>query len=173
MPVATVIAWIEAAHPADPARYQRDTTVAFSATGGKTTCPTDSKHTGGMVSCLVELTSPPPRPDTAYGEWKGGWVNFDGIHLQVGAARADPGPFRAGAGAELADPDSLAWPPATAAAAPIGAAWCVRTTRTNRRPGSAPPACGRMGAYGRCHRLMASASRSTAAEAGRSAPVTR
>lgn len=108
-PIAAVITWIEAAHPADPARYQLDGNVAFSATGGKARCTTDAKHTVGLLSCLVELTSPPPRPDTAYGEWKGGWVDFDGTNLQVGSARADPGPFLAGTGTPLADGDSLSF----------------------------------------------------------------
>ena len=70
---------------------------------------TDSKHTGGALACLVDLTSPPPRPDTAYGEWKGGWIDFDGTNLQVGSARADPGPFINGNGPELANGDSLSF----------------------------------------------------------------
>lgn len=106
-PIAAVIAWIKAAHPADPARYQLDGNVAFSAPGGKVKCTTDSRHIAGLLSCLVNLTTPPPRPDTAYGDWKGGWVDFDGTSLQVGAARADPGPFLAGTGAELSGGDSL------------------------------------------------------------------
>jgi hypothetical protein len=57
----------------------------------------------------VNLTNPPPRPDTAYGDWKGGWVDFDGTNLQVGAARADPGPFINGNGPELANGDSLSF----------------------------------------------------------------
>ncbi|BDE14415.1 MULTISPECIES: hypothetical protein [Mycobacterium] len=108
-PIAAVIAWIEAAHPADPRRYKLDADIAFSAPASKTRCTTDAKHTAGLLSCLVELGSPPPRPDTAYGEWKGGWVDFDGTDLQVGSARADPGPFLAGTGAELALGDSLAF----------------------------------------------------------------
>jgi hypothetical protein len=108
-PITGVIAWIEAGRPADPARYQLDGNVAFSAAHGKTKCTTDAKHTAGLLSCLVALTNPPPRPDTAYGEWKGGWVDFDGNNLHVGAARADPGPFLAGTGAELADGDSLSF----------------------------------------------------------------
>lgn len=38
---------------------------------------------------------------------EGGWVDFDGIHLQVGSARADPGPFVYGNGPELANGDTL------------------------------------------------------------------
>ena len=108
-PIAAVIAWIEAAHPADVTRYQLDGNTAFSAAGGKAKCTTDAKHAAAQLSCLVELASPPPRPETAYGEWKGGWVDFDGAHLQVGAARADPGPFLAGTGAELPDGDSVSF----------------------------------------------------------------
>jgi hypothetical protein len=118
-PISDVIAWIEAGHPADPARYHavtRDgvttalgTDIAFSVPAAKLACTTDSKHTGGALTCLVDLTNPPPRPDTAYGEWKGGWVDFDGTNLQVGAARADPGPFVNGNGPELAGGDTLSY----------------------------------------------------------------
>ena len=63
----------------------------------------------GALVCLVDLAKRPPRPDTAYGEWKGGWVNFDGVNLQVGQARGDPGPFVTGNGPELANGDSLSY----------------------------------------------------------------
>ncbi|QLL05419.1 hypothetical protein [Mycobacterium vicinigordonae] len=106
-PIGTVIAWIEAAHPVDTGRYKLGADIAFNAAASKTRCTTDTTHTAGLLSCLVELASPPPRPDTAYGEWKGGWVDFDGSNLQVGSVRADPGPFLAGTGAELANGDSL------------------------------------------------------------------
>lgn len=106
-PIATVITWIEAARPADPARYQLDGNVAFSTPASKAKCTTDAKHAVGLLSCLVDLSSPPPRPETAYGEWKGGWVDFTGTNLQIGASRGDPGPFLAGTGAELASGDSL------------------------------------------------------------------
>src|SRR6516165_6460106 len=96
--ISDVIAWIEAGQPADPGRYHSvtregtttslGTDIALTATAGKVSCMTDSKHTGGALACLVNLTNPPPRPDTAYGEWKGGWVDFDGTNLQVGSARA-------------------------------------------------------------------------------------
>jgi len=118
-PMSDVIAWIEAGHPADPGRYHSATRdgvstplgddIGFTAAGGKVSCITDSKHTAGTVSCLVKLTNPPPAPPTAYGEWKGGWVDFDGTSLQVGASRADPGPFITGNGPELAGGDSLSF----------------------------------------------------------------
>ena len=117
--ISDVIAWIEAAHPPDPGRYhtatrdgastQLGSDIALTANAGKVSCMTDSKHTGGALACLVQLTNPPPRPDTAYGEWKGGWVDFDGTNLQVGSARADPGPFINGNGPELTNGDSLSF----------------------------------------------------------------
>lgn len=117
--ISDVIAWIEAGHPADPGRYHtatRDgaatplgTDIAFSGAAGKVSCTTDSQHTGGALLCLVNLTAPPPAPATAYGKWQGGWVTFDGTGLQVGSARADPGPFVNGNGPELANGDSLSF----------------------------------------------------------------
>lgn len=117
--ISDVIAWIEAGHPADPGRYHTATRdgattplgddIAFTAMAGKASCMTDSKHTGGAVACLVTLTNPPPPPATAYGEWKGGWVDFDGMNLRVGASRGDPGPFINGNGPELANGESLSF----------------------------------------------------------------
>jgi hypothetical protein len=117
--ISDVIAWIEAGHPADPSRYHTATRegattslgndIALSAQASKVACMTDSKHTGGALACLVALTNPPPRPETAYGEWKSGWVDFDGTHLQVGSARGDPGPFINGNGPELVNGDSLSF----------------------------------------------------------------
>jgi hypothetical protein len=117
--ISDVIAWIEAGHPADPARYHNVTRdgvttplgndLAFTVPAAKVVCTTDSKHTGSALACLVDLANPPPRPETAYGEWKGGWVDFDGTNLQIGEARGDPGPFVNGNGAELANGDSLSY----------------------------------------------------------------
>ncbi len=121
--ISDVIAWIEAGHPTDPSRYHTATRdgattplgsdIALTANAGngagKVSCMTDSQHSGGALACLVDLATPPPRPDTAYGEWKGGWVDFDGKNLQVGSARADPGPFIYGNGLELANGDSLSF----------------------------------------------------------------
>ncbi|MEE6179591.1 hypothetical protein [Mycobacterium sp. 050134] len=117
--MSDVIAWIEAGHPADPGRYHSATRdgvatplgddVAFTAKAAQASCTTDAKHAGGALLCLVRLTSPPPRPETAYGDWQGGWVAFDGTTLQVGASRGDPGPFVNGDGPELANGDTLSF----------------------------------------------------------------
>jgi hypothetical protein len=118
-PISDVIGWIEAGHPADPGRYHTMTRdgagtplgndIALTTQAGKVSCTTDSKHTGGALVCLIDLTNPPPRPDTAYGEWKGGWVDFDGTTLQVGSSRGDPGPFVNGNGPELGSGESLSF----------------------------------------------------------------
>jgi len=110
-PVGDVIAWIEAGDTADAADYHvamRDGTttdlgedVAFVTPSGTTNCMTDSRYSAGAVACLVDLTDPPPQPDDAYGEWKGGWVDFDGTSVAVGSVHGDPGPFTAGTGTEL------------------------------------------------------------------------
>src|SRR6185312_5614733 len=117
--ISDVIAWIEAGHPADPGRYHTATRdgagtplgddIALTGAAGKVSCATDSQHTGGSLVCLVKLTTPPPAPATAYGQWQGGWVTFDGVNLQVGSARGDPGPFVNGNGPELANGDSLSF----------------------------------------------------------------
>jgi hypothetical protein len=117
--ISDVIAWIEAGHPADPGRYHTATRdgaatplgddIALTGAAGKVSCATDSQHTGGAVVCLAKLTTPAPAPATAYGEWQAGWVTFDGVNLQIGAARADPGPFLNGNGPELANGDSLSF----------------------------------------------------------------
>jgi hypothetical protein len=117
--ISDVVAWIGAGHPADPGRFHTATRdgaatslgddIAFTTQAGKVSCTTDAKHTAGVLTCLVSLASPPPRPDTAYGEWQGGWVDFDGLNLQVGAARGDPGPFVNGNGPELANGDTLSF----------------------------------------------------------------
>lgn len=118
-PISDIIAWIEAGHPAAPGGFHSATRdgattplgddIAFTAVSGKVSCMTDAQHTGGALVCLVSLTNPPPAPSTSYGEWQGGWVDFDGVNLQVGASRADPGPFLSGNGSELTDGDSLAF----------------------------------------------------------------
>jgi hypothetical protein len=110
-PIGDVIAWIEAGTAADAAQFhvatrdgvttQLGDDVAFTTPSGKTKCMTDSKNSGGALACLVDLAVPPPRPEDAYGEWKGGWVDYDGANVAVGSVHGDPGPFSAGDGPVL------------------------------------------------------------------------
>jgi hypothetical protein len=110
-PMAEVIAWIEAGVVADSADYhvatrdgettQLGEDVAFTTPSGKTNCMTDSRHSDGALACLVDLADPPPRPDDAYGEWKGGWVDYDGKSVAVGSVHGDPGRFTVGSGPDL------------------------------------------------------------------------
>lgn len=113
-PIAEVITWIEAGRHADAAGYHSAThdgettdlgdDIAFSVPGESrrtTICMTDSDRQAGALACLVDLVKPPARPEAVYGQWKGGWVDFNGSTLQVGSAHGDPGPFRAGQGPEL------------------------------------------------------------------------
>ncbi|MGV0790924.1 hypothetical protein [Mycolicibacterium sp. XJ1819] len=110
-PVGDVIAFIEAGEQADPADYHTATRegvttdlgedVAFATPSGKTNCMTDSTHSDGALACLVDLVDPPPRPEDAYGEWKGGWVDYDGTSVTVGSVHGDPGRFIAGLGPDL------------------------------------------------------------------------
>ena len=107
-PIADVIAWVEAGAPADAGSYHSATRdgvttelgedVAFVTPSGKANCMTDSKYSAGALACLVDLKNPPPRPDDAYGEWKGGWIDYDGTSVAVGSVHGDPGPFTAGSG---------------------------------------------------------------------------
>ena len=116
-PIGDVIAFVEAGAPADPARYHSATRdgattdlgedVAFVTPSGKSNCMTDSKYSAGALACLVDLKNPPPRPEDAYGEWKGGWVDFDGKLIMVGRVKGDPGRFTAGTGPELPYGQSL------------------------------------------------------------------
>jgi len=118
-PISDVTAWVEAGAPADPSRYHSATRdgattdlgedVAFVTPSGKANCMTDSKHSEGALACLVNLKDPPPRPDDAYGEWKGGWVDYDGKLIMVGRVKGDPERFSAGSGAELSYGQSLAF----------------------------------------------------------------
>jgi hypothetical protein len=117
--MSAVVAWIEAGATADPAQYhsatrEGETTdlgadVAFVTPSGKTNCMTDIKYSDGALACLVALTNPPPRPEDAYGEWKGGWIDYDGKGVTVGSVHGDPGRFAAGSGQELPYGKSLAF----------------------------------------------------------------
>ncbi len=118
VPIAEVIAWIEAGPPIDAAQYhialrggvttELGDDIAFTTPAG-TTCMTDAKHGSPALACLVDLTDPPPRPPDVYGQWKGGWVDFDGAAVQVGSAHGDPGRFAAGQGRELPVDSSLSF----------------------------------------------------------------
>jgi len=118
-PMRDVIAWVEAGRAADAAQYHSATRdgattdlgedVAFVTPSGKTNCMTDAKYSQGALACLVDLTNPPPRPDDAYGQWKGGWVDYDGMSVQIGSVHGDPGRFTAGSGPELPYGQSLAF----------------------------------------------------------------
>src|ERR1700730_17432560 len=100
-PIGEVIAWVEEGAPADPGRYHSATRdgattdlggdVAFITPSGKANCMTDSKYSAGALACLVDLTNPPPRPEDAYGEWKGGWIDYDGKMLMLGRGKGGPG----------------------------------------------------------------------------------
>jgi hypothetical protein len=134
VPIAQVITWIEAAPPTDGAAYhvatrdgattQLGDDVAFVTPSGKTKCMTDAKHSAGALACLVDLTSPPPRPESAYGEWIGGWVDFDGAGVDVGSIHGDPGRFSVGTGPELPYGQSLAFGDYRCRADPV-ALYCV------------------------------------------------
>lgn len=118
VPIAQAIKWIEAAPPVDAARYHvalrggvtadLGDDVAFTTPAG-TTCMTDAKHSAPGLACLVNLTDPPKQPPDVYGQWKGGWVDFDGGTVLVGSAHGDPGRFANGRGAELPLDKSLSF----------------------------------------------------------------
>ncbi|WP_179469592.1 hypothetical protein [Mycolicibacterium vinylchloridicum] len=117
-PIAEAIKWIEAGPPIDAAQYhialrgsvttELGDDIAFTTPAG-TTCMTDANHGSPGLACLVELTDPPPRPPDVYGQWKGGWVDFDGAGVQVGSAHGDPGRFTYGQGRELPYDTSLSF----------------------------------------------------------------
>jgi hypothetical protein len=116
--IGDVIGWIERGTPADVAAHhtasrEGETTelgddVAFTGPSGTPNCMTDSRA-GGALACLVDLTDPPPQPADVYGQWKGGWVDFSGLSVEVGSPHGDPGRFNRGAGAELPNGQTLAF----------------------------------------------------------------
>ncbi|KMO84864.1 hypothetical protein BST22_09690 [Mycolicibacterium chubuense] len=114
-----VIRFIEGGAAADPGTFHvafRDgvTTrlgedIAFTAPSGAPLGTTQCLTVAGGLTCLLDLTSPPPRPTDAEGVWKAGWVEFPGTELRVGALRGDPGPFVNGSGTELPAGQSLSF----------------------------------------------------------------
>jgi hypothetical protein len=113
--ITDVVSWVEGGGAADRAKFRSATRegtttdlgddVAF--TSGKANCMTDSRFDGALA-CLVDLADPPPKPSTdVYGEWKGGWVDFEGATAEVGSVHGDPGRFSNGKGAELPAGQSL------------------------------------------------------------------
>ena len=117
--IAEVIAFIEAGRPADAGQFHTATRdgvttqlgndVAFTTPSGKTRCMTDSKHFDGALACLVDLTIPPLQPPDVYGQWKGGWVDYEGASLEIGSVHGDPGRFNSGTGPQLPYGQSLAF----------------------------------------------------------------
>jgi hypothetical protein len=116
--ISDVIAWIEAAAPADETGYHTatrdgvttalDPDVAFASPSGKANCMTDRRFDGALA-CLVDLVAPPPQPADIYGRWKGGWVDFEGPTVEVGSAHGDPGRFGSGAGQVLGYGEALSF----------------------------------------------------------------
>lgn len=108
---AAVAAWIDAGTRAEPDKFHTATRdgvattlhegVAFTTPGGQAQCMTDPKLGDGVLSCLLRLSDPAPRPIGSEGQWVPGWVDFTGTQINVGSLHADPGPFSVGAGPEL------------------------------------------------------------------------
>ena len=131
--IADVIAWIEAATPADPGGFREMTRdgvgtslgdqVAFATAGTESNCVTNRTRDGALA-CLVALSDPPPRPPDFPTAWKDNWVDFDGTVVDVGSGHGDPGPFADGTGAELSAGRSLAFGDYRCRADPSGL-YCV------------------------------------------------
>jgi hypothetical protein len=117
--IADVIAFIESGRAADVAQFHSATRegvttqlgedVAFTTPSGKSQCMTDSKNFGGALACLVDLSIPPLQPPDIYGQWKGGWVDFEGPSIEIGSAHGDPGRFNSGTGPQLPYGQALAF----------------------------------------------------------------
>ncbi|CPU58138.1 Probable lipoprotein LppI [Mycobacteroides abscessus] len=115
-PVAAVIAWIEAAAPADPANFRTveedgivtqldGDSVAFRLPGdlparALTGC-VSYRWSEPRFSCLGGVSNPPPKPPGIQGQWIGSWVDFDGKTVDIGSLHGDPGPFNNGNGKPL------------------------------------------------------------------------
>ncbi|MBB5912052.1 hypothetical protein BJY24_000919 [Nocardia transvalensis] len=111
-PFAAVDAWVQAAAPADPARFGTVTKdgkstplkgdVSFTSPSGKIKCTSDFREGLQGLNCLVDLKNPPKRPEgDSFGNWVGNWIDYSGTTLTVGSFHGDPGPFIYGYGAEL------------------------------------------------------------------------
>jgi len=110
-----VVRWVGAGSPAAADGFHTATRdgvstalgarLAFVTPSGTQCMTTDD--TASALACLVTLDEPPTQPADSYGYWVGGWVDFDGLHAQVGSAHADPGGFSTGSGARLAAGSSL------------------------------------------------------------------
>lgn len=110
-PIGAVAAWIDAGTPVEAGDFHSATRdgemtplpdgVAFSLPGGAAKCMTDPALGTDSMSCLLTVSNPLPQPIGQEGHWVPGWVDYDGGTVLVGALRADPGPFGAGAGPEL------------------------------------------------------------------------
>ncbi|KGI68605.1 hypothetical protein MJO55_15530 [Mycolicibacterium rufum] len=117
--VDDVIRFIEDGAPADAGGFHvafRDgvTTrlgddIAFTAPSGAPLGTTQCLTVAGGLTCLLDLTAPPPRPSDAEGVWKAGWIDFPGTEVRIGALRGDPGPFVNGSGPELPAGQSLSF----------------------------------------------------------------
>ncbi|MCF6388533.1 hypothetical protein L2K20_16250 [Mycobacterium sp. MBM] len=115
--IGEVISRVEAASPAAPedfgsmsrdgATTTLDGGVAFST--DTVSCVSTPKYRDAMLSCLVDLTDPPPRPPDVFTVWKGNWVDFDGSSVEIGSQHGDPGPFVDGEGPALPEGSSLAF----------------------------------------------------------------
>lgn len=117
-PIGDVIKWIESGAAADVTGYhsatrdgettQLDPDVAFMSPSSTANCMTDTRFSGALA-CLVDLTVPPPQPADVYGQWKGGWVDFEGPSVEIGSAHGDPGRFGNGTGPVLPFGQTLAF----------------------------------------------------------------
>lgn len=117
-PIGDVIAFVEAGESADEADYHDatlsgdvhhlDNSIAFTTSTGAMRCATgETSYDLGLLSCVTELTDPPPKPTVVDGNWVSGWLDFPGDELTLGSVHGDPGIFSYGDGTVLPDGQSL------------------------------------------------------------------
>lgn len=108
-------AWVQAGQSADRGGFHTVTRdgastdlgddVAFTSPSQKIKCMTTGKSSpyGEGLSCLVQLVDAPARPSSVPGDsnWVGGWLDYPGDALNVGAQHGDPAQFVNGYGAVL------------------------------------------------------------------------